>query len=545
MECIFLNPAGTTLFVRDDMEEGHWVQQEMNLTASFPFNPDKKIETGQRIAFRDPATNILQMFEVNIVTNQEPDHYQQITAEHIVISELNDEHINKQKITAKTALEALTTALTGTLWTAGNSTASGTQDADFSRGSVWNAINTIQQNWNVYITPRITMSSAGVITGKYLDIAPAEGVWRGLRLSVQKNLLDPAVTYDESEVYTALYGYGGTADKPRTGQDDEPEELTFAEEVWTQTSSHPAKPAGQTYLEWPEKTALYGRNGRPRYGYYQNGNIKTASLLLEKTWESLQQCAQPKITIAGGCVDIHRLGYQDQPIRLHDQAIIEIEETGELFYKQIICCDVDLIDPTGTRVEIGDYIPNIIYINREEAKKSGGGGGGRGPGSLTELEENMTYYDSEFVKDSQLIGMVVGLKDGHGYIKAASIVASINDDGGTNIKLTADTIDIDGLLTAFETEAITCGDINCQGSLDVDLDIECEGTVSGYYGTFESGLTVGEDDASWQSETIPTFTFSQTHNFVYRTNGVDYTTSGKIIGTNGSKTIHYLGKATT
>jgi len=546
MECIFLNPAGTTLFVRDDMEEGHWVQQEMNLTASFPFNPDKKIETGQRIAFRDPATNILQVFEVNIVTNHSPDHYQQITAEHIAISELNDEHINKQKITAKTALEALTTALTGTLWTAGNSTASGTQDADFSRGSVWNAINTIQQNWNVYITPRITISSAGVITGKYLDIAPAEGVWRGLRLSVQKNLLDPAVTYDESEVYTALYGYGGTVDKPRTGQDDEPEELTFADEVWTQTADHPAKPSGQTYLEWPEKTALYGRNGRPRYGYYQNGNIKTASLLLEKTWESLKQCAQPKISIAGGCVDLHRLGYQDQPIRLHDQAIIEIEETGELFYKQIITCDVDLIDPSGTRVEIGDYIPNIIYINREEAKKSGGGGGGgRGPGSLTELEENMTYYDSEFVKDSQLIGMVVGLKDGHGYIKAASIVASINDDEGTNIKLTADTIDIDGLLTAFETEAITCGDIHCGGSIDVDLDIECEGTVSGYYGTFESGLTVGEDDASWQSETIPTFTFSQTHNFVYRTNGVDYTTSGKIIGTNGTKTIHYLGKATT
>ena len=460
MECIFLNPAGTTLFVRDDMEEGHWVQQEMNLTASFPFNPNKKIESGQRIAFRDPATNILQMFEVNIVTNQESDHYQQITAEHIVISELNDEHINKQKITAKTALEALTTALTGTLWTAGNSTASGTQDADFSRGSVWNAINTIQQNWNVYITPRITMSSAGVITGKYLDIAPAEGVWRGLRLSVQKNLLDPAVTYDESEVYTALYGYGGTVDKPRTGQDDEPEELTFADEVWTQTSSHPAKPAGQTYLEWPEKTALYGRNGRPRYGYYQNGNIKTASLLLEKTWESLQQCAQPKISIAGGCVDLHRLGYQDQPIRLHDQAIIEIEETGELFYKQIICCDVDLIDPTGTRVEIGDYIPNIIYINREEAKKSGGGGGGRGPGSQNDLEENMTYFDSEFIKDSQLIGMVVGLKDGNGYIKAASIVASINADGGTNIHISADVIDIDGVVTKLLTKEISCKNIH-------------------------------------------------------------------------------------
>jgi len=537
MECIFLNPAGTTLFVRNDMEEGHWVQQEMNLTASFPFDPNKKIESGQRIAFRDPATNILQMFEVNIVTNQESDHYQQITAEHIVISELNDEHINKQKITAKTALEALTTALTGTLWTAGNSTASGTQDADFSRGSVWNAINTIQQNWNVYITPRITMSSAGVITGKYLDIAPAEGVWRGLRLSVQKNLLDPAVTYDESEVYTALYGYGGTVDKPRTGQDDEPEELTFADEVWTQTSSHPAKPAGQTYLEWPEKTALYGRNGRPRYGYYQNGNIKTASLLLEKTWESLKQCAQPKISIAGGCVDLHRLGYQDQPIRLHDQAIIEIEETGELFYKQIICCDVDLIDPTGTRVEIGDYIPNIIYINREEAKKSGGGGGGRGPGSQNDLEENMAYFDSEFIKDSQLIGMVVGLKDGSGYIKAASIVASINADGGTNIHISADVIDIDGVVTKLLTKEISCKNIHTTTGANL-FEGKCSFPDEV---VIQTQLTLFNHDADWMTASIPSFTYSQAHNFVYRLNGQDYTTNGYIIGTKSSSTIHYLG----
>ena len=572
MECIFLNPAGTTLFVRDDMEEGHWVQQEMNLTASFPFNPNKKIESGQRIAFRDPATNILQMFEVNIVTNQETDHYQQITAEHIVISELNDEHINKQKITAKTALEALTTALTGTLWTAGNSTASGTQDADFSRGSVWNAINTIQQNWNVYITPRITMSSAGVITGKYLDIAPAEGIWRGLRLSVQKNLLDPAVTYDESDVYTALYGYGGTVDKPRTGQDDEPEELTFADEVWTQTSSHPAKPAGQTYLEWPEKTALYGRNGRPRYGYYQNGNIKTASLLLEKTWESLQQCAQPKISIAGGCVDLHRLGYHDQPIRLHDQAIIEIEETGELFYKQIICCDVDLIDPTGTRVEIGDYIPNIIYINREEAKKSGGGGGGRGPGSQNDLEENMTYFDSEFIKDSQLIGMVVGLKDGSGYIKAASIVASINDEHGTNITLNADTIDIGDLLSAISGEGITCTDLDCIGSVSVDQNISCEGSITGYTIIAENGLEiqgglldcldidcnginaaslkvpdgyliVDAKSASWQTYSARRVTLSNQYNFRYESSGgASYgTVYGRIVTGYSDTTLHYLG----
>lgn len=444
MECIFLNSAGQTLFVRDDMESGHWTQEQMNMTASFPFDPAKKIERGMRIAFRDPATDALEVFEIRVVTNQEPEHFQQITAENIALSELSDEHINSTEITNKTAAQALTTALTGTLWSVGYNTASGTQNADFSRGSVWDAVNTIQQNWNVFITPRVVFSSAGAIIGRYLDIAPAEGVWRGLRLAVRKNMLDPAVTYDDEEVYTAMYGYGGNVDKPQTTGDDKTEELTFADVVWTATADHPAKPSGQTYLEWPEKTAIYGRNGRPRFGYYQNGSIKDANVLLEKTWESLKLASNPKISISGSVVDLYRLGYHDQPIRLHDKAIVEIEETGEAFELTITCCDIDLIDATGSRVDIGDYIPNIIYINRDTAKKSGGGGGGgRGPGSQTNLEDEDLKWYTEFIKTQNQIGMVIRKKNGTDYIDAAAIALSINESTGeTSALIKADHVNI-------------------------------------------------------------------------------------------------------
>ena len=484
MEFIFLNAAGQTLFVRDDLESGHWVQQEMNLTADFPFDPGKKIEAGQWIAFRDPVTDIIEVFEIIIVTNQEPEHFQQITAEHICIAELSDEHINRTEISEKTAAEALTTALTGTLWSVGTNTASGTQNGDISRGSVWDAVNMIQQNWNVYITPRVTISSAGAITGRYLDIAPAQATWRGLRLSVRKNLLDPAVTYDESEVYTALYGYGGSVEKAQATGDDKTEELTFADEVWTATAEHPAKPSGQTYLEWPEKTALYGRNGRPRYGYYQNSNIKDAAVLLQKTWESLRQSCNPKVSISGTYTDFYRLGYKDQPVRLHDLAVIEIEETGELLYKEVICNDVDLIDPTGSRAEIGDYIPNIVYINRDTDQKAsgGGGGGGRSKGSMTELEDQTGHFESEFIKNDRVIGMIVGIKNGTAYIKAAQIVASINSDGGTSILLAADTIDVDGLVNALRTKVlyvseITAGEASISGDVFASGDITCNGDM--------------------------------------------------------------------
>lgn len=531
MDCIFLNASGTTLFARNDMEAGHWVQQEMNVTADFPFVADKKIERGMRIAFRSPVDDSIQVFEIRVVTNQEPEHYQQITAEHICIAELTDEHINSQQITSKTAAQALSTALSGTLWSVGNNTASGTQSADFSRGSVWDAVNTIQQNWNVYITPRVVISSAGAITGRYLDIAPAEGVWRGVRLSVRKNMLDPAVTYNDEDVYTALYGYGGNVDKAQATGDDKTEELTFADVVWSATSSHPAKPEGQTYLEWPEKTALYGRNGRARFGYYQNGSIKDANVLLEKTWESLKLACEPKISISGTVVDLYRLGYHDQPIQLHDLVIVEIEETGETFRKQVITCDIDLIDPTGSRVEAGDYIPNIIYINRDtDQKASGGGGGGRGPGSMTNLEDDDVKTWTDFIKTNEMIGMVVGTRNGDMYIKGGEITLAINADGGTTAKIQADVIDIDGLITALVTKSLVVSNMTM--------------TENAY---MLGNMTYQFLPVSWKEKQISIPTYGTQRYFLYAASSGSTTPTGTTrhypITSHSEVTIHYLGSA--
>lgn len=547
MECIFLNPAGQTLFVRDDMESGHWVQQEMNVNAVFPFVAGKKIERGMRIAFRNPADNVLQVFEIRVVKSQEPAHYQQITAEHICVSELSDDHINSQKLTEKTAAQALTTALTGTLWSVGTNTASGTQNADFSRGSVWDAVNTIKRNWNVYITPRVVISSAGAITGRYLDIAPAEGVWRGVRLSVRKNLLDPVVTYNDEDVYTALYGYGANVDVAQATGDDQTQELTFADEVWTQTASHPAKPSGQTYLEWPEKTALYGRNGRPRYGYYQNGSIKDPAILLEKTWESLQKCAEPKISITGSVTDLYRLGYHDEPIQLHDLAIVEIEETGEAFQKQITCCDIDLIDPTGSRVEVGDYIPNIIYINRETARRAGGGGGGGGRGQTNAEDLEIKTY-SALEKTDSMIGMVVGIKNGANYIKAGEIAIAINDSTGETVaNINADHILLNGE-TSVQALLTGVAEINILDVKDLYVQqVSADDVTSDVVKTLS--LEVNGSSASWQTYTARFCTLSSSYYFLRSSTSGGTTAAGTVTGriVTGytDTTLHYLGGAST
>ena len=482
MEFIVFNTSGTLLFSRSDAEEAHWIQHEMQLQLVFPFVPDKAITRGMRIGFHDPVSDAMQVFEIRTIRNTEPEHNQQITAEQIAIAELSDEHIDSQEITNKTPSQAAQTALSGTGWSVGNVSASNTSSCNFGRGSVWNAIGVIQKNWNVYCLPRVVVSASG-ITGKYIDIVPAGGTFRGVRLSISKNMTSATVTYDDSDVLTAMYGYGGSVPVSQSSGDDKYQTLTFASVVWSQTASHPAKPSGQTYIEYPEKTALYGRDGRPRFGYYQNGDIDSASLLLEKTWAQLQQSCEPKVSVTGSVTELYRLGYKDQPMALHDIAIVEIEETGELLHREIITLDVDLLDPTNTRPEIGDYIKNIIYINRETASEAsgsrGGGGGGRGQ-SNSEYEEVKTF--AEFEKTDSLIGMVVGMKDGDAYIKAGEIALSINETDGTSTAL----IDADHInISATSTVHTLAGDL--EHDADGHLVIKNAGGL--YVERTESGVT--------------------------------------------------------
>ena len=374
MTFTFLDMAGKTLFTRDDAERAEWTHEELSLELEFPFLSGKKISTGQRIFFIDPRGKH-QIFEVKQAKTTQPEGFQNVIAEHICISELSDEHKNDAEITDKTASKALEQVLKNTLWSVGSKEINPTSSGDLSRGSVWQMVLEITDNWNVYIVPRVTLAADGTITRK-LDIKSPDGVWNGVRLSIDKNMLDPSVTYDDSEVYTALYGYGGTIPSSKPGE--KAKEVTFSDVKWSKTSDHPAKPKGQTYLEDPTATKNYGRNGRARFGFYQNTDIDDPEILLQKTWETLQRSSKPDISIDGTVEDLYRMGYADQPIVLHDIALVEVSPSGFQQQLQIIRMTEDLLDPSSTTLTIGSYIPNIIYINRKTDENATGGRGGGG-----------------------------------------------------------------------------------------------------------------------------------------------------------------------
>lgn len=388
----FFNQAGQILFERNDDETASVVHEELSLQILYPYDENKVIQRGMLVGYTD-VSGSWQVFEVRKAKTYEPDHYQEITAEHICIAELTDEHFKDAEWTDITASAALAELLDGTGWAVGTDTSEGVSSANVSMSNVWQDVRSIENNWNVYILPRVTVGTTG-ITGRYLDIIPAGGTWRGLRLSLEKNADELGVTWDDSKVKTALYAYGKSESTTVDGQKVSAP-ITFEDVVWEATADHPEKPAGQAYLVDPDATAAFGRNGRPRFGYYQNGDISDPEILLEKTWESLKTLNHPDVTIDSLVTDLYRLGYNDVPIRLHDTALTEIRPTGIILSLEIIQYTEDLNDPLQSRVTIGTYIPNIIYINRETKKAAGGGGGGGGG------QNDGEFQDSLFVTNIQ------------------------------------------------------------------------------------------------------------------------------------------------
>lgn len=404
MDFTFLKASGEVAFFRSDAEQAEWTEEEMSLLCTFPLN-EKQIERGMTVLFQDPATGAWQAYEIRNCQTFRAEGYQQFTAEDIAISELTDCHIPDDiELTNVTAQAALNRILPGTGWSVGTVDANPTSTADIGRGSVWEGVITIRNNWNVNFLTRVTVNSSG-ITGRYIDILTTGGTWRGLRLAIDKNTTDPCVNVDDSELYTALYAYGSSYTAGTDIETQHTVETSISGVVWAKTADHPAKPAGQKFLEWPEKTALYGRKGKARFGYYQNTQIKDPGVLLQKTWETLKTCSDPKVSITGTVADFRRLGYNDVPLRLYDMAIVDFGDVQ--MYKQVIKLTVNLLDPTGNRPTVGDYIPNIVYINRETENYATGGStgvsGGRGGGGGSRSQKQKGEFETTLAQNERNI----------------------------------------------------------------------------------------------------------------------------------------------
>lgn len=197
-----------------------------------------------------------------------------------------------------------------------------------------------------------------------------------------------------------------------------------------------------------------------------------------------------------------------------------------------------VIEQTSTRIrsQVNDAV-NGLSSSIEQTASS----------IRTEVSNSVSNLRSSITEQANRISLVVEGTGNNAHIKPAQIVAAING-GASTIKLSADHIDIDGLITKLSAEDVMVSNFNAAdgeftGNLRVlgESGIRSYGPVEGTKGDFDT-LHIGNYDVSWKSKTIVTYNLSDSHAFMYRSGENTPTILGKLVTSQASSTIYYLGR---
>lgn len=361
MEFIFFDRNDNILFRRSDAVSARYIHEEYKHTATFLDTPEKPIQRGMRVGWLDRNKNFL-MFEIRVPVRELPDGAVSYTAEHICISELMDEVVQDKRAYATSAALALGRVLEDTAWSVGLVDVNPSGSDNFYWISAWESVLKIKDGWGVRIKPRLTFDGTK-ITGRYLDILSAQGTFRGVRLQLNRNANQAGVTYDDRNLVTALYGRGKgeLLGVTEDGNETYGRKIMFEDVQWSIASGDPAnKPLGQAYVEDVEASALYGRNGRARFGVANFDECEDPAELLALTWQELQRRKKPSVTIRMTLLNLRHIGYADQGVALNDLVNVIIDPLGIRTQAKVVQLDEDLIEPENTRPVIGDYVSSIL-----------------------------------------------------------------------------------------------------------------------------------------------------------------------------------------
>src|SRR5699024_6667184 len=132
---------------------------------------------------------------------------------------------------------------------------------------------------------------------------------------------------NHSELYTALIGRGKGEEVGETDAGDATygRKINFADVEWKKSAGKPVdKPKGQKYIELPQATAEFGvkmLDGRkvPRIGMVEFSDTEDPEILIEQTWQVLQEYARPKVLFSATVANIGDTGIGDTvTIHRHD-----------------------------------------------------------------------------------------------------------------------------------------------------------------------------------------------------------------------------------
>lgn len=338
---------------------------------------------GDSIGFTD-VSGRYRLFEISSRELREPDGIWEINAVDKAIRELMDDPITEVRARDITITAYLTRLLASTRFSIGTIGVTPTGTTTGYYESVWSAMVKAMAAYDVRLVPYYTLSG-GIVAGRYVDILSTAATDHGRIFELGDDLTGLSITYDDSQIKTALFGRGqGVEVEGSDGTDPAyGRRLTFADVTWTTASGDPVdKPDGQEWVGDPDALAAYGRGGRHRYGYVTFDQVTDPEELLEKTWQYLQKIKDPLITITGTVRDTAKfLGRSHEAVTLGDSVLVRTVRT---------------VDGVRTKTDIRAQITDIIrdYVQPEETKLTIGNASITAGSIIQQMTQTLENYSS-------------------------------------------------------------------------------------------------------------------------------------------------------
>ncbi|SER00424.1 phage minor structural protein, N-terminal region [Virgibacillus subterraneus] len=335
-------------------------EKEVSFEIALPSDVEgtEHIIGGNQVAFRD-LEGRFRLFDIKETDDEDGSNFEKRAFCSPAINELNDTIVEDVRPENATAEQATTSVLSGTRFLVGNIASLGTQTTNFYYITAKQSLKKIVNVWGGELVDRIKIDDTG-IAGRYIDIVYRRGADKGKRFEIDKDIQSIVRTVLHYPK-TALYGRGSSIESG----DGYSRKITFADIEWSTANGDPVdKPLGQEWVGDPEALQEHGiiqKDGskKHREGSFEDGQEKDKSLLLQKTWDALQQQKSPKARYKMSVNTFYGIaGYEHEQVLLGDTgAIIDDKIKPPIVLEsRVIRLKYDVGNPTDGEVTIGNFL---------------------------------------------------------------------------------------------------------------------------------------------------------------------------------------------
>lgn len=345
------------------VEEGKYC-----LNCSIPIDTgDIEPVNGMLLGFYDIDSNFV-LYEIKQKYIGELDHVIDIYAEHSAMCELTDEVCIGKTVTNGTAGYAVSKVLDGSRWTLESDESTGTASSTYYYKAKWTCLSEIASKWNCAFRFMWTFDGLSIVERK-IKVLARIGADRGRRFELWKDIENVGVTYDDTNIVTAVYGRGKGEEVGTNSNGDATygRRITFADVVWSKSNGDPIdKPAGQEYIENVAATQKWGRCGRPRFRIKIFENITDQEELIMQSYLFLMQNSEPMFNAKLTVTDLEKVyGFEHEAVRNGDGVLVIADEAGIQLSATVTNISRDYLQGEQTVIEMGNYAGSSTDIQSE------------------------------------------------------------------------------------------------------------------------------------------------------------------------------------